>query len=171
MDLVANYRLVTDNTGTFNLTLAGNYNDLKVLEVPTTTSTLDPAPTLVSRQTIVTMEDGTPQTKATGTIDWSLDGVGLTLRGTYYGDVNEPGTAIDGSRDIHTGEKFITDVEARFTVDNRFHFGFGADNLFDVYPDATPANLQSSTGVVNFPFFSPFGFNGRRVYVKAGIDW
>ena len=169
IDAVANYRLITDNAGTFNFTLAGNYNDLKVLEVPTTTSTLDPAPTLVSRQTIVTLEDGTPEAKVTGTVDWSLGGMGLTLRGTYYGDVNEPGsTAIS---DLHTGEKLITDIEARFTVDDRFHFGFGADNLFDVYPDATPANLQSSTGVVNFPFFSPFGFNGRRVYVKAGIDW
>ena len=169
IDAVANYRLITDNAGTFNFTLAGNYNDLKVLSFPTTTSTLDPAPTLVSRRTITTLEDGTPETKVTGTIDWSLEGVGLTVRGTYYGDVNEPGST--AASDIHTGEHLITDVEARFTVADRFHFGFGADNLFDVYPDATPAALQSSTGVVNFPFFSPFGFNGRRVYVKAGIDW
>jgi iron complex outermembrane receptor protein len=169
VDVVANYTLRTPAAGTFNFTVAGNYNDLKVLKVPDSTSALDPAPTLVSRQRIISMEDGTPETKVTGTIDWSSGIAGLTLRGTYYGDVNEPGTTEPA--DVHTGKKFITDIEARFTIADRFHFGLGADNLFDVYPKATPLPLLSTSGVVNFPFYSPFGFNGRRLYVKAGIDW
>ena len=167
VDVVANYKLDTMAVGTFNFTLAGNYNDLKVLSVPETTSTLNPAPTLVSRQRIVSMEDGTPETKVTGTVDWSSGPVGLTLRGTYYGDVNEPGST--AASDLHTGDKFITDIEARFDVAKQFHFGLGVDNLFDVYPDAAPAGYAA--GVVAFPFYSPFGFNGRRLYVKAGINW
>ncbi|MGN6376422.1 MAG: TonB-dependent receptor plug domain-containing protein [Sphingomonas sp.] len=170
VDVVANYTLRTDNVGTFNFTVAGNYNDLKVLEVPTSTSTLNPAPTLVGRATILTLEDGTPEKKVTGTIDWKTGPVGLTLRGTYYGDVNEPSTS-DPAKDIHTGEKFITDAEARFDVADQFHFGLGVENLFDVYPDVTQAVARSSTGVLDFPFYSPFGFNGRRLYVKVGIDW
>jgi iron complex outermembrane receptor protein len=43
--------------------------------------------------------------------------------------------------------------------------------LFDVYPKATPLNVLSSTGVVDFPFYSPWGFNGRRIYAKLGVDW
>ncbi|MBR0553340.1 TonB-dependent receptor plug domain-containing protein [Stakelama marina] len=167
IDVVANYKLRTDSAGIFDFTVAGNYNDLKVLSVPETTSTLNPAPTLVSRQRIVSLEDGTPETKVTGTIDWSLGDVGLTARGVYYGDVIEPGSS--AASDLHTGAKVITDIEARFTVADRFHFGFGADNLFDVYPDAAPAGF--AVGVVAFPFYSPFGFNGRRLYVKAGLDW
>ena len=167
--MVANYRLATPAAGTFNFTVAGNYNDLKVLKVPDSTSVLNPAPTLVSRQRIVSIEDGTPATKVTGTIDWSAKPVGLTLRGTYYGDVNEPGTT--EAADIHTGRKFITDIEARFDVADQFHFGLGADNVFDVYPDRTPANLLSTSGVVDYPFYSPFGFNGRYLYVKVGVDW
>lgn len=169
VDVVANYTLRTENVGTFNFTLAGNYNDLKVLKVPETTSKLDPAPTLVGRQRIISMEDGTPDTKVTGTVDWSSGDVGLTLRGTYYGDVNQPGTTEDG--DIHTGKKFITDIEARFTAADQLHFGLGVDNLFDVYPKTTPLALQSTSGVLSFPFYSPFGFNGRQLYVKVGIDW
>ena len=35
VDVVANYSLATPaNAGTFNFTVAGNYNDLKVLKVP-----------------------------------------------------------------------------------------------------------------------------------------
>jgi iron complex outermembrane receptor protein len=168
VDVVANYHIRTVSAGTFNLTVAGNYNDLKVLKVPTTTSTLNPAPTLVARSTILTLEDGTPETKVTGTVDWDLGAVGLTLRGTYYGDVNQAGTVV--TSDVHTGDKFITDFEARFNVARQMHFGLGVDNVFDVYPDAAPAGF-SSTGVTDFPFYSPFGFNGRYLYVKAGIDW
>lgn len=168
VDVVANYRLRTENAGTFNFTLAGNYNDVKVLKVPTTTSTLDPAPTLVARTTIQGIENGTPEKKAVGTIDWTSGAAGLTLRGSYYGDVVEPGTT--AATDLHTGNKFITDIEGRYTFANRFHVGIGVDNVFDVYPKASPAGF-SSTGVIDFPFFSPFGFNGRRIYAKLGVDW
>ena len=169
VDVVANYRARTDTAGIFDMTLAANFNKLKVLKVPTTTSTLDPAPPLVIRSTILTLEQGTPRTKVTGTLDWERGPLGATLRGTYYGDVNQPGTT--PARDIHTGDKLITDIEGRYTFAQRFHLALGVDNLFDVYPKATPLNLLSSTGVVNFPFYSPWGFNGRRLYVKLGMDW
>lgn len=168
VDIVANYRLPTATVGTFNFTVAGNYNDLKVLRVPTSTSTLDPAPTLVSRQRILSLENGTPETKVTGTVDWTSGPAGLTLRGTYYGDVNQAGTV--ATSDLHSGKKFITDLEARFTVADQFHFGLGADNLFDVYPKAAPAGYSAS-GLPDFPYYSPFGFNGRHLYVKVGVDW
>jgi iron complex outermembrane receptor protein len=168
VDVVANYRVPTDNAGVFNLTVAGNYNDVKVQKVPTTTSTLDPAPLLVARSTILTLEDGTPEVKVTNTIDWNRGPAGATLRGTFYGDVNQPGTT--KASDVHTGDRFIVDVEGRYTIRQRFHLGIGVDNVFDTYPHASPAGF-SSTGVVDFPFYSPFGFNGRRLYAKLGIDW
>jgi len=168
IDVVANYRVPTMNAGTFNLTLAGNINDVKVQKVPTTTSTLDPAPLLVARSTILTLEDGTPQTKVTSTVDWNRGPAGATLRGTFYGDVNQPGTT--AASDLHTHDRFIVDVEGRYTISQRFHLGAGIDNLFDTYPHAAPPGF-SSTGVVDFPFYSPFGFNGRRIYAKLAVDW
>ena len=169
VDIVGNYRVPTDTAGIFNLTLAANLNKVDVLKVPTTTSTLNPAPPLVIRSTILTLEQGTPRKKVTGTLDWERGPLGATLRGTYYGDVNQPGTT--KAADVHTGAKLITDIEGRYTFAQRFHVGLGVDNLFDVYPKATPLNLLSTTGVVNFPFYSPWGFNGRRLYAKLGVDW
>ena len=169
VDVVANYRVPTVSAGLFNMTVAANFNKVKVLEVPTTTSTLNPAPPLVIRSTILTLEQGTPRTKITSTLDWERGPLGATVRGTYYGDVNQPGTT--AVTDIHTGSKMIVDMEGRYTFAHRFHLALGADNLFDVYPNRTPAVAQSSTGVVDFPFYSPWGFNGRRLYVKLGVDW
>lgn len=169
VDIVGNYRVPTEAMGVFNMTLAANVNQVKVLKVPTTTSTLNPAPPLVIRSTILTLEEGTPRTKVTGTVDWDRGPFGATVRGTYYGDVNQPGST--PASDIHTGAKLIADIEGRYTFAQRFHLGLGVDNLFDVYPNRTPATVQSSTGVVDFPFYSPWGFNGRRLYLKLGVDW
>jgi iron complex outermembrane receptor protein len=106
----------------------------------------------------------------TGTIDWTRGLLGATARVTYYGDVNEPGTLADGSADIHTGRHAITDLEVRYKASKGAQFGLGVSNLFDVYPDMTSAK-NNSTGVVGFPYYSPFGFNGRYLYVRAGLTW
>ncbi len=168
IDAVAHYRLPTDAAGTFDLTIAGNINDSDVTRVPTSTSTLNPAPTLFARSRILTLEDGTPGEKVTGSIDWSLDRLGALARVTYYGDVNQPGTT--QAADVHSGKHVITDVELRYQATKGAQLGLGVSNLFDVYPDATiPAN--NTTGVIGFPYYSPFGFNGRYVYARAGLSW
>ncbi|SEN44335.1 iron complex outermembrane recepter protein [Sphingomonas gellani] len=168
IDAVAHYRLHTDAAGAFDFTVAGNINDVKVTRVPTSTATLNPAPTLFARSRILTLEDGTPQQKVTGTVDWSLDRLGALARVTYYGDVNQPGTV--ESADVHTGKHAITDLELRYTAPKGAQIGLGVSNLFDVYPDRIiPAN--NSTGVLGYPYYSPFGFNGRYLYVRAGLNW
>lgn len=168
VDIVARYRQPTASAGTFDFTVAANVNDIDVKKVPTTTSTLDPAPTLFNRQRILTIEQGTPRTKIVGSIDWTLGDFALTARATHYGDVTQPGTA--AASDLHTGKKTIADLEARYTFADRVTLAVGADNLFDTYPDQVPAALNS-TGVTAFPFYSPFGFNGRFLYARVGVNW
>ncbi|MEG3082136.1 TonB-dependent receptor [Sphingomonas sp. PB2P12] len=168
IDAVAHYRMPTDAAGTFDLTIAGNVNDSDVTRVPTSTSTLNPAPTLFARSRILTLEDGTPGVKVTGSVDWSLDRLGALARVTYYGDVNQPGTT--QAADVHSGKHVITDVELRYQATRGAQLGLGVSNLFDVYPDQTiPAN--NTTGVIGFPYYSPFGFNGRYLYARAGLSW
>ena len=51
---------------------------------------------------------------------------------------------------------------------------FGANNLFDEYPDATSLNPNlAGTFSDIFPFsgFSPFGFSGRYVYGRIRYTW
>ena len=104
----------------------------------------------------------------TGSIDWSLDRFGALARVTYYGDVNQPGTT--AAADVHSGKHVITDLELRYQATKGAQLGLGVSNLFDVYPDATiPAN--NATGVIGFPYYSPFGFNGRYLYARAGLSW
>lgn len=170
IDAVAHYRARTASAGTFDLTLAGNLNHVEVTRVPTNIGGLNPAPLLFARSRIFTLEQGTPGEKVTGSVDWSSHQIGATARVTYYGDVNQPGTLADGSADIHTGRHAITDLEVRYSLPKGPNLGIGVSNLFDVYPNRTiPQN--NTTGVVGFPYYSPFGFNGRYLYVRAGLNW
>ncbi|MCJ2185613.1 TonB-dependent receptor plug domain-containing protein [Novosphingobium beihaiensis] len=171
IDAVAHYKLVTDKAGVFDFTLAGNVNDVKVTKVPettTVTSQLDNPPTLFARSRINTMETGTPGEKVSGSIVWSGDKLGATARVTYYGNVIQPGST--AAADNRTGSHAITDLELRYEGKEGLDLAIGANNLFDVYPDAIPAE-RNSIGLVSFPFFSPFGFNGRYLYVRAGLSW
>ena len=170
IDAVAHYRLGADDAGIFDFTLAGNVNQTKLdrSSIPTSTGTINPAPVLFARSRIYTIEQGTPGEKVTGTIDWSLDKIGITARASYYGDVNQPGTT--PAADIHSGKHTIADFELRYQALKGAQFAIGVNNLFDEYPDATIA-ANNSTGVVGFPYYSPFGFGGRYVYARIGLNW
>ncbi|HEY0130108.1 MAG TPA: hypothetical protein VGB57_01800, partial [Allosphingosinicella sp.] len=86
-----------------------------------------------------------------------------------------------GPDDIELGAKWITDVELRYKAFDRLELAVGADNVFDVYPDRSPIGPRpASQGGGVYPInqyylpysgFSPFGFNGRFVYGRIGIEF
>lgn len=168
VDIVGRYRLRTEAAGDWDFTVAANVNDVKVTKFPTSTSVLNPAPTLFSRQRILTMEEGTPDTKISSSADWSLGRWGATARATYYASVLQPGSA--AASDITTGDKTVVDLEGRYQFSDRVGLAIGIDNVFDEYPDFIPAPLNSN-GVLGFPYYSPFGFNGRYGYARLSLKW
>jgi iron complex outermembrane receptor protein len=169
IDAVGHYRLDSVSAGTFDFTLAANVNKTKVTRVPTSTSVLNPAPTLFARNRLLTLTEGTPGEKVAGAVDWARGVWGATGRVTYYGDVNQPGTSL--INDVHTGQHAITDLEVRYQPNRGPQAAIGVQNLFDVYPRAETDAQNGASGVVGFPFYSPFGFNGRYIYGRIGFNW
>lgn len=171
VDIVAHYVIRDDQAGTFDLTAAANINDFNVTRTPTTKQTILPVPvSLFARQAVLRFEKSTPQWKTSLQGNWSKDAFGATLRTTFYGDVLAPGTLADGSADVHTGERGVVDLEARYTFAERVTVAVGADNLFDTYSRQVSPNLNT-TGAAPFTSFSPFGFNGRFVYGRVSVNW
>jgi iron complex outermembrane receptor protein len=166
IDAVAHYRLASRSAGTFDFTLAANVNTVDVTRVPSIPIATGVA--LFARTRVVSIEDGTPGEKVAGTVDWSRGRLGLTARATYYGNVNYPGAT--PALDAETGRRTITDLEARYEMKKGPKLALGVNNLFDVYPRAVPIALNP-TGVAAFPNYSPFGFNGRYLYVRVGLTW
>lgn len=168
VDIVGRYRLRTESTGNWDFTVAANVNDVSVTKLPTSSSVLNPVPTLFARSRILTIEEGTPDTKVSGSVDWSLGRWGATARATYYADVLQPGST--PANDYSTGAKTTIDLEGRFQVTDRVGIAVGIDNVFDEYPDFVPETLNSN-GVLGFPYYSPFGFNGRYGYARLSVKW
>ncbi|MES1970845.1 MAG: TonB-dependent receptor [Pseudomonadota bacterium] len=185
IDVVAHYRARSENVGTFDFTVAGNFNDIKVTKAPAPVTITAAVPggspisatlPIFSRQRIISFEQGTPRTKVVGTIDWKLADLGLTARASYYGDVTQPSSNGFAEDDIHTGRHTIFDLEARYQVIRNVNLAVGANNLFDTYPDyvkltSSRGTTLNSTGLVGFPYYSPFGFNGRYLYARVGLTW
>jgi iron complex outermembrane receptor protein len=170
VDVVARYRLDADEAGRFDLTLAANYNQTDVNKVPTTStlSGLPVPPPLFARVNVLTYEQGTPDHKFVAAGDWSNGPWGATLRGTAYGSVLIPNAT--PALDYKSGAKTVWDAEARYTFLKDVTWALGVNNLFDEYPDQAPAPVNT-TGVVAFPSYSPFGFNGRFLYTRLSYSW
>jgi len=204
IDLVARYLLNTENAGRFEFVAAGNWNDTEVEDLPTTNVITNicqgqPAPctppVLFGRINILTFEEGTPDSKLTLGIDWSIPvgsmSFGVHLKGTEYGEVVEPGAptaaeiaaGLPDSRDLVIQGDALVDLalNAEF-ADGKFDITLGADNLTDQYPDRVPNNRVlpvppggvvnlNTTNALGFSRYSPYGFNGRFVYARLGINW
>ena len=169
LDVVASVPLATQAAGKFDFTLAANVNTTSVTKVPTTAqlTALNPAPVLFGRVNVLSLEQGQPKNKLIASTNWKLGAWGATLRATRYGAVLSPGTT--AAQDFTLNATTLVDLEARYVVTPKMQLALGADNLFDRYPDALPASLNS-TG--NFPFanFSPFGRSGRFVYARMNYS-
>ena len=192
VDAVLNYRLPV-SFGKFNFTAAFNRNDQKILKRNNTLGPLASIPGVIlfGRLESLRFTDGQPKDKIVLSLDGSIDPIGFTVRSTRYGRVLAPGSALPlapnatsftalGPDDVRLSPKWITDIEVRFDVNQRVHLALGADNAFDVYPDRLPFGARPAAIGGTYPQnqqyngysnFSPFGFNGRFLYARIGVDF
>lgn len=193
VDAVANWRVPVD-FGKFDFTAAYNYNKNTILSRNNTLGPLAAIPGVIlfGRQESIRFTKGQPKDKIVLSLDGDLGTFGFTARTTRYGKVTSPGAVAPlapnqlsftapGPDDVTLGAKWITDLELRLDVAERFHFALGADNVFDIYPDRLPFGIRpAALGGGAFPqnnqynaysIFSPFGFNGRYLYGRVSVDF
>ncbi len=170
VDVVANYSMPGTSIGDFDFTFGLNLSNTDVTAVPATPqlSALNPAPVLFGRANTKTFEEGAPADKETLSVDWSMGAFGATIRATSYGKVVQPDN--NPALDHELPRKTLLDIEGRWSLNDSLTLSAGADNVFDEYPEAFPYTLNS-TGNTPFSNYSPFGYSGRFVYVKAALDF
>ncbi|UUZ51541.1 TonB-dependent receptor [Massilia sp. B-10] len=62
----------------------------------------------------------------------------------------------------------MVDVELRYALTSKVNLAFGADNVFDEYPESVPTTLNT-TGNTPYPNYAPFGRGGRFVYARVVV--
>jgi iron complex outermembrane recepter protein len=175
VDLVATYRLPASRLGELRLTSGYNYTETEIRRFINELGPLAQIPglELFARLESRRIEEGQPRSKLALSTEWQRGALGATLRANRYGEVFAPG--VDPRDDLTIKSAWLMDLELRGTL-RGLELAFGAENLFDVYPDAAPVGLRPpelggaytvNNYVLPFSGFSPFGFSGRFVYGRA----
>ena len=115
------------------------------------------------------IEEGFPRDKFGLGASWKLEQWSFNLGSTRYGQFTTR-HASNPAQDQRYGAKWVLDVSASYRLGENWSFTLGADNVTDAYPDKQIA-ANSTFGLIPYSLQSPFGFNGRYYYARAGYSW
>ncbi|WP_066651003.1 TonB-dependent receptor plug domain-containing protein [Sphingomonas sp. CCH10-B3] len=187
VDIVGTYRFPDFGLGKFRLTAGFNYNETRItrraaLSIPTLANSV-----LFGRTESFRLTDGQPRDKINLALDWTLDDLNVTVRTNRFGSVGSAGsggvTVTNGNvtipalgtqpGDLTLTPKWITDLQITAKIFKHYELSAGVDNVFDVYPDRTPtvAGFTPNSFFLPYSSLSPFGFNGRFVYVRGTVNF
>ena len=171
VDVVATYRQDLDRFGILRLTAGYNYNQTDITHIidnPPELTALGPTFVLFDRMSQGYLTKAFPKDKFSLGANWSWDKLGVTLRETRYGKYtilqNTP------ANDRTFGAAWLTDLEVAYKVTEAVTVAVGANNLFNVYPDANGI-FNATTGSGQYPGTSPIGFTGGAYYARLQWDF
>ena len=165
LDVAANWRIEAGK-GAFDFTAATNFTKNKITRI-------DPLPAILVGKgssytsaldivTINAIERNRPNRRSSLTTNYTAGRV------RAMGRISDYGSFVDGSLDgLETFRaKRLFDAELGYRFD-RIAISFGANNLFNTYPDQVKVDANTNNGTFIYPGASPFGYNGRYVYFRS----
>jgi iron complex outermembrane receptor protein len=166
IDVVARYALNFGANGVTGFT--GGYN-----HTVTVVTKIDSSPAALKIQNSVLfdrlersrIEEGQPHKTLALTLDHTIDRFNVTLHTTRFGEVGSRG-ATNPALDQKYKARWISDANVTLPLARQVSVTLGVNNIADVYPSENiPAN--NNTGIFPYNGISPFGFNGRFMYVRT----
>ena len=187
VDIIGTYRFPDFGLGKFRFTAGFNYNDTQItrraaLGIPALANSV-----LFGRTESFRLTDGQPRDKINFALDWTLNDLSVSLRTNRFGRVRSAGsggvTVTNGTinipafgtqpGDLTLTPKWITDLQITAKIFKNYELSAGIDNVFDVYPDRVPtvAGFTPNSFFLPYSSLSPFGFNGRFIYVRGAVNF
>jgi iron complex outermembrane recepter protein len=178
VDLVATYFYDWGNAGITNFTLAWNWTETEIDDVKFRPGTTTP---LISRNRALDLENFNPEHRVVFSINHSVGDFGVLLRANYYDDwvvgnlASNPRGQVICSDNPANGDRcydgaVIFDLELSYTLNNRYTFVAGAQNLFDKFPDKDPNRLSAGNSGNEYTTSSPWGMDGGFWYLRFRAD-
>ena len=159
LDLVATWPTQFLN-GLSTLTMAANLSSVKLTGYN---------PTYTSESLQQEIEDGRPGFRATATWAYDRDRWALLTRVRHYGRYYNAVTGGGGWGAYRPRPAMVADIEVSLRVTERTTLRFGAQNLFDKYPQRNPNPAVAAFNGLPYPENSPWGFSGSSYYVR--LTW
>ena len=187
VDVVATYRTPL-SIGTLSVTLAGNMNEMSLTNVKTAAGLESKKDKYISARELQFILSSAPKSKGQLALTYSLDKWQMTLRNTYFSQVELIGTnGILGYNDklddlLIKGKEaewraIVTDVyKARITTDLIVNYllnknvtlAIGGNNIFDVYP--TIQNSGGTDGGTSWDGVQ-MGMGGAYFFARANVKF
>ena len=193
IDVVVNERL-TFGESRLGLIVAANFTETKVLNLNTSSSTINESPslqnTLFDRQQETRIETAQPRSKINLGANYSFGIFGIEARTVRFGEVQfrDPDPTRATLVDQTFAAKWITDLSLNVQIIKQVGITLGANNIFDVYPDKFrlhPRNNPNNFSVDPATSFSSgldntnrnrfvynanqFGFNGGYYFARLNF--
>ncbi|HEY6089908.1 MAG TPA: TonB-dependent receptor [Gemmatimonadaceae bacterium] len=166
LDIVGRYSMDFGTPGITRFTGGYNHTGTKVKRVSATPPALSAQQSILfDRLERARIEEGQPQTTVSLTLDHTVSRFDATLHTTRFGEVGARGQT-NPALDQKYGAKWVTDANLSARLLAGLKLTVGANNIGDVYPDEN-IPLNNNSGIFPYNGISPFGFNGRFVYVRA----
>jgi iron complex outermembrane receptor protein len=166
VNLSARYPLET-RYGDLTFSLDANFNDNKVSNVDEEPADLVAAGLARLPDTVSTrLEDGRPESRTNFTVDWQRKRLGMRMDLLHYGKTTDATAGFKLDSDI------VLNLSARYQATPRVALDFGAHNILDAYPDPYDLEADDATDfdrIYPFSRYSPYGINGRLVYLRASV--
>src|SRR6266566_557002 len=156
--------------GMLDLNAAVNYTKNRITRVDPLPQILQGKPTeltsILDLVTKVGIEEERPDWRGTVTAQYTVGRVHGLGRVSHYGGF---ASAQPSFTDRETyGGKTLFDAEVGYHFSD-VNLAIGARNLFDVYPDKPKAEFNNNDNTFPWAAASPFGYNGRYLYVRAEV--
>ncbi|WP_310498692.1 TonB-dependent receptor domain-containing protein [Sandarakinorhabdus sp.] len=182
VDLVITHKGESD-AGTFNSSLAVNYNRTRVTERRTISlADIRPGDTrtlaLIDDVRKGNIEDQVPRWRAILATSWSKGIFDATARVNYSGSFSawlDPTTSNPAPNVRSFGARATVDLEVGITLEETYRLAIGGENIFNAYPERETRNIFPSTGGAangsRWPDASPIGYMGGFWYVRASAKF
>jgi len=167
LDVIARYAVDLGEIGITRFTGGANYTKSHVTRISNTPAALSSQQAvLFDRIEQGRIEVGQPHRTVHLTLDHTHNLFTGTIHTAQFGPVGFRQLTGSAAQDQTFKAKWVTDVNASYTLMRQLRLTIGANNVFDVYPDEQ-IFLNSNSGI--FPYsntLTTFGFNGRFIYAK-----
>ena len=163
VDVTANYRRIAGG-GTLTWSLGANFTTNRIADQrPLPAQLAGTGAELVDKFAKIQIEKERPDGRGTLTTNYTRGQADLLARTSYYGKFHSAPGLCD-TCDQQFGAKTLFDLEAGYRFSG-VRWALGARNLFNAFPDKN--SLDNGYGIFPWAGASPFGYNGRFVYVRA----
>lgn len=184
IDLVASYKNQFNPKSRLMASLALTVNKTRIASVKATPTALqqDTQTPVILIDTVsrALIETSQPHTKILASVNYQTGKFGVTLRGTYFGEVTaweRLNVPVAGTTNRHRSQTFggktLFDLSVNYTLTKFLTATVGGNNITNVYPDKVFSNYASYTnGQVPYSRnVNQFGFSGSYYYGTVALNF